>query len=138
VKRIDRGNENLAILPRDRIDGVVAKVREWEGQRDRLLAEVRQLEDGEAEISQVVKLAESHLWRLREGLQSKDPATLRAVFREMLSKVELHFSHEKKGKLTFGRFTGGTLVLRPSLGVSHLELLGCCARPSSRRGAAPA
>jgi DNA invertase Pin-like site-specific DNA recombinase len=123
--RIDRGNENLAILPPDRIAGVVAKVREWEGQRDQLQARARQLQEGEAEIAQTIKLAEGHLWRLREALQSGGSARVRSVYREMIAKVELHFAHRRAGKLTVSKFVKGVLFLRPGLGTSHLELLDC-------------
>jgi hypothetical protein len=134
--KIDRGNENLAVLPPDRIAGVVAKVREWESQRDRLLAEVRQLEEGEAEIAGVGQKAEGHLWRLREGLQSGDPSQVRAVLREVVSKVELRFAHERKGKLVWSRFRQGVIFVRPGLGVSQLGLMGCYTAPSSRRAGA--
>jgi hypothetical protein len=119
--KINRGTENLAILPADRIASVVAKVREWEGQRDKLRAQARQLEDGEAEIAQTVKLAEGHLWRLREALQSGDPARVRMVYRELLYKVELHFTHRQAGKITISRFTKGVIELNQGLGISCLE-----------------
>jgi hypothetical protein len=37
---VDRGNENLAILPKDRLLGVAAKLREWEHERDGLRREL--------------------------------------------------------------------------------------------------
>jgi hypothetical protein len=82
---IAQGNRNLALLPPDRIAGVVATIREWETQRDRLREELRRLEEGQEHLDQVIKLAESHLWKLRESLLSGDPDRLRAVFREVLS-----------------------------------------------------
>jgi DNA invertase Pin-like site-specific DNA recombinase len=123
--KIDRGNENLALLPPDRIAGVVAKVRVWEGQRQGLLERVRQLENGEREIEQTIRAVEAHLWRFREGFQSGDPETTRAVLREIISQIELHFSHRQAKKLTVSKFTKGVLVPRPGLGVSQLK-------PSSR------
>jgi DNA invertase Pin-like site-specific DNA recombinase len=46
AKDIAQGNINLARLPADRLAGVVAQVRQWEGERAGVLARLKELEDG--------------------------------------------------------------------------------------------
>jgi site-specific DNA recombinase len=131
--QIDRGNENLALLPPDRHPGVIAKVRQWEEERDQLQKRARDLEQGEARVQEALKLAEAHLWRLREGLLSGAPEKAQAVIREAVSKVELHYTHAKRGKLNQSTFHRGVIYLACDLTASHLGTLGWSRRPSCSR-----
>jgi DNA invertase Pin-like site-specific DNA recombinase len=120
--QIDRGNENLAILPADRVPGVVAKVRQWEREREEVLAELRAaeatspVEDLEAHI----KAAEEVLWSLEDAIEAGDRPLLRQVLREMVEKVVLYWRHERHGKVTMARIDRGELCPRTTEAVSKL------------------
>jgi DNA invertase Pin-like site-specific DNA recombinase len=110
-RKIDQGNENLAILPSDRIPGVVAKLREWEKEREAVLAELRRAEadDPTGRLEERIKAAEEALWRLEEAIRDDDKPLLRQVLREMLVRAVLFWTHEERGKLTFSRILRGEL-----------------------------
>jgi hypothetical protein len=108
-RKIDQGHENLLLLPAERHPALLAKLAAWERERDDLANRSREIDRGEAKIKEVVELAEKHLWRLREGIQSADPELVRAVVREVLTKVELHFEQLPHGR---SRLVRGVLYLQ--------------------------
>ena len=108
-RKIDQGHENLLLLPAERHPALLAKLAAWERERDDLVNRSREIDRGEAKIKEVVELAEKHLWRLRESIQSADPGLVRAVVREVLTKVELHFEQLPRGR---SRLVRGVLYLR--------------------------
>jgi DNA invertase Pin-like site-specific DNA recombinase len=120
--RIDQGTANLAVISRDRIPGVEAKLREWERERDGLQAELRSLDTSERDIEEIMTEAESQLWRLREGLEAEDIPTLRSVLREMIERIELRFTHTESAGRKRNKLVGGTIILREQ--VSHLGHTG--------------
>ena len=123
---IERGNENLAVLPADLLPGVVAKVRAWEKERCRAAAELEKLDSGARQLGleEVLKVAKAESWRLREGPQSDDPELVLAVLREYLDRVEVHFVEERRGKKTVQVFDYGVIHLRPDATTSHLSCSG--------------
>jgi Recombinase/Recombinase zinc beta ribbon domain len=125
-RKIDQGNENLAILPRDRIPGVAAKLREWEAARDQLKRYLALAENGAGaaamqSIEEEVALAEAQLWRLREALGQGDPPIVRAALQDLVSKVELHFDHRQVVKRETTRFREGLIHLRTA--DDHVQLV---------------
>jgi DNA invertase Pin-like site-specific DNA recombinase len=123
---IAQGNVNLARLPEDRLAGVVATIRGWEGERDTLRARLGELENGSDESRHVLDEARKQLWRLREALEGDDEEMQAAVVREVVSKIEMRFTHEQthgqrsatgKGR-TLNRPAGAVLYVRPGLGLS--------------------
>jgi DNA invertase Pin-like site-specific DNA recombinase len=140
-KRIAQGNANLALLPPDRLPGVVAQVRQWEGERAGLEARLKELEGGGAEAKAILAEARKQLWRLREALEGDDEEAQGAVIREVVSKIEVRFTHEKThGKRsptgqgrTLNRPETLVVHVRPGLGLSHLCIPDC--RRRARGGA---
>ena len=64
---------------------------------------------------------ESALWRLKEALSAEDAVLLRKLLREMVSKIELRWTHEKARNGQNGsRLEGGTVYLRPQEGGVNL------------------
>jgi site-specific DNA recombinase len=134
VKAIDRdiarGNTNLARLPEDRLPGVIAQVRQWEGERAGLLTRLHELENGETEMKALLAEARKQLWRLHEALENGDQEAQAAVVREVLSKVEVRFSHEhthgKRSPIGKGRDistpVSAVVYVRPGLGLSCLSI----------------
>jgi DNA invertase Pin-like site-specific DNA recombinase len=131
---IAQGNANLARLPEDRLPGVIAQVRQWEAERGGPLARLHELEHGAHERSAVLAEARRQLWRLRDALDNGDEEAQATVLREVVSKVEVRFTHERthgrwsptgQGRLV-NRPCGVTLYVRPGLGLS------CLTSPGSR------
>jgi DNA invertase Pin-like site-specific DNA recombinase len=120
---IGRGNENLAILPADRIPGVVAKVREWEAEEAAVKAELRRLESSSRadDLEQRIEAAERCIWNLREAAQGDDLPLLRDAVREMVKKVVLFWEHRQAGKVTRCRLVGGEIHPRTTEEPSELS-----------------
>jgi DNA invertase Pin-like site-specific DNA recombinase len=127
---IAQGNANLARLPEDRLPGVIAQVRQWEGQRAGLLARLHELENGSDEAKKILAEARKQLWRLRDAVTDDDEEAQTAVVREVVSKVEVRFTHERThgrrsptGQArTRSRPSGLVVYVRPGLGLSCLDL----------------
>jgi site-specific DNA recombinase len=136
TRDIAQGNANLARLPEDRLPGVVAQVRAWEAEREAALARIKELETGKTDEAKVLAEAKKQLWRLRDSLLEGDEEAQAAVVREVVSKVEVRFAHEKthgrRSKTGRGRVlsnaTGATVHVRPGLGLSCLVLSDCRSR----------
>jgi hypothetical protein len=112
--QIDQGNANLTILPRDRLPGVIAKVREWEAERDRLQKRLERIETGadRRDAEETLRKAEAYLWRLRDALTEGDPYHVREVLHELVDRVGVRFEHRETAKQTRCLFSGGALWLK--------------------------
>jgi DNA invertase Pin-like site-specific DNA recombinase len=135
--KIDRGNENLALLPADRVPGVVEKVRQWERERQAALDELGRL-DSLCEVEDLEKqiaTAEAALWRLQEAVQAQDAPLLRRLFQEMVDRAVLRWTHHDTGKLTRCRLQGGEIYLRTSQ--EPYELSPSAGRPHCWSSRAP-
>jgi site-specific DNA recombinase len=119
---IEQGNHNLTVLPADRLAGVVARVRALEAERSEALARLEGLENGAEEIRQLVEEGKRQLWRLREGLQAEDADLVRAVLREVVVKVEMHFGHHKAALRTYSKWRRAVIHARPGLGIWDLMI----------------
>jgi hypothetical protein len=111
---IAQGNINLARLPEDRLAGVVATIRGWEGEKTGLETRLKELETGTSQQQVVLDEARRQLWRLREGLEGDDREMQAAVIREVVSKIEVQFASTKNAKKAI-------LYVRPGLGLSCLD-----------------
>jgi site-specific DNA recombinase len=137
-RQIDQGNANLALLPADVIPGVVAKVREWTRQREEVRVRLDALDQRAASArsdSAVIDRAIAQLWALMERLKEADPTRLRAVLREMVSRVECWFDQGDPRKRYRFRFARGLIRLRPDLQLSWLVLPGKPCKTASRTAA---
>jgi DNA invertase Pin-like site-specific DNA recombinase len=95
-RQIDRGNENLALLPADRIPAVVAKVRAWEEERDRLAREPARTEaaaDAGQQFKARVAEALEEIKALEEVILTAEPNEVRDALAGLVDKVTLHFEH---------------------------------------------
>jgi hypothetical protein len=128
---IDRGNARLATLPDDRVAGVVAKLRQWEGERAGLVERLQELEDNADRSKAILAEARKQLWRLREALEGDDLEAQATVAREVVGKVEIRFAHEHSHgrrsptgtRRLLSRATAAVIYVRPGLGVSDLSRL---------------
>jgi site-specific DNA recombinase len=110
-RQISQGTERLLLLPADRVPGAAAKLREWEGERDEVKAELRRAETSSPveSLEACIQTAEKLLWNLQDCLKAEDTPLLRELFREMIDHVELHWTHRKAGALTRSAFHRGVI-----------------------------
>jgi DNA invertase Pin-like site-specific DNA recombinase len=123
ARQIDQGTERLAVVDKDLLPDLAAKVRSWKEQRGKLQLELAILEKGpEAEgIAEQIRVAEEQLWNLRNALTSANAAEVRGVLREFVDRVELTWSCEQLEKKTRCKPAGGVIVLRED---EHLDRSG--------------
>jgi site-specific DNA recombinase len=62
-------------------------------------------------IEDELRRCEAALWRLRESLESGEPTLVRAVFEELVSRIELHWTKRRVGTRKY-HFDRGILYLR--------------------------
>jgi DNA invertase Pin-like site-specific DNA recombinase len=104
---IKQGNRNLAILPEDRVAGVVEQLRAWEQQRldisSRLAALDVELTTEAGHSAEDVERALSLLDQLDELVERAQPSLIRAALVPLIQKVTLYFrpatkkDRQKKG-----------------------------------------
>jgi DNA invertase Pin-like site-specific DNA recombinase len=144
-RQIAQGNKNLALLPADRIPGVVEQLRAWERERDAVCRDLARLEvaaqAGEAFVSRV-KDALAGIQALEETITTAPAAEVRDALAGLVEKVTLHFDHSRK--LKDGRLRTELayidIELHPE--AAHLFPTGCtrrsaCRGPRRRRGPGP-
>jgi DNA invertase Pin-like site-specific DNA recombinase len=133
-KAIRLGNGRLVTLPEDRLPGVVEELRRLEAERDGVRAELHRArhESLAADLEAKVAEAERVLWDLQNALREEDAPRLRQVLREVVSRVELHFTHRRRRNgQTASVLEGGTIYLRWQ--ENGLELGGCAAAQTRSR-----
>jgi DNA invertase Pin-like site-specific DNA recombinase len=119
---IAQGNRNLAILPTDRIPGVVEQVRTWERQRAELSARLAALDALVAlegvEHAEEVEAALALVSRLDELVEHADPAQVRDALAPLVHKVTLYFREatpqERRERGNKAQYVPARLVLEPS------------------------
>jgi site-specific DNA recombinase len=121
--KIDRGVERLTTVDADLMGDVAVKVREWKEQRVAVQAELRRIENDSPvdRLEEEIAAAEGVLWRLSDALEAEDVPLLRQLLRELVARVELHWTHEEKKRLTRCRLDRGEVVLRSSEVTSDLS-----------------
>jgi DNA invertase Pin-like site-specific DNA recombinase len=118
-KKVKRASERLLDEDDKTIQAALRDaVRERVAERDRLQKALAGVEEGtntakaEAEVDE----AESYLWRLREALTAADPIEVKAVLHEIVSKVQLFWTHATAAKgersVTKATFSQGVIYIR--------------------------
>ena len=51
---------------------------------------------------------------MREAFQDAEPAEVRELLEPLVSKIELHYDHERQGKLERNPFKHGTIFVHPT------------------------
>jgi site-specific DNA recombinase len=115
---IDLAAANFLRAPAEVIDLVGNKLTALKRQREHVQAALRGMQsqsrtrDLEAEIEAAV----AHLWRLGEEIGGAEPSRRRAVFRELVDRVELRFDRVARGKRTGCPLKSGEIYLRTGEG----------------------
>jgi site-specific DNA recombinase len=125
-KDIDQGNRNLAMLPQDLLDGVIANVRARKEERDSLARELARLDavaEVEVDHSRHVSAALEQLGELSTRIKAAPTAAVRDALAGLVDKITLHFKHGPIWK------NGGCRTFIDDVEVSLREeavyLLGC-------------
>jgi DNA invertase Pin-like site-specific DNA recombinase len=97
---IARGNANLALLPPDLLPGVIARVRAWQEERQRLAHEreglLQQCRAREVDARRVAA-AFAALRSLGELIDRAPKAAQREALAALVTKVTVHFDHTRAG-----------------------------------------
>src|SRR5262249_35760349 len=105
-EKIDKGNENLALLPAHRVAGVVAKIDEWEAERERLRQELEQLAqtaEGGVEYLEDIRSAMADFETLERTIREKPAKEVRDVLSQWVEKVTLYYQPPRRMKDGRGR-----------------------------------
>jgi site-specific DNA recombinase len=95
-RQIAQGNRNLAILPPDRLPGVVAQVRAWEGERNDLARQLARLEaaaEVQADYARHVTAALEQVRHLQEIIRTAPSNAVRDALAGLVDRITLYFDY---------------------------------------------
>jgi DNA invertase Pin-like site-specific DNA recombinase len=120
-RRIGQATERLPVIPSDLLVDYAEMIRRLKDERNRALEDLAATEgrDDYRNAEEQLAEAEAYLWRLREAIQAAEPSEVRAVLREFISRIELFWEHEQRGKFTKGRFMRGLIYIRTDERLVH-------------------
>jgi site-specific DNA recombinase len=119
-EEIKQGARNL-VRASDHFDLLSEELSNLRQRRERLARDLTALEATQAfptDEMKKVNQAISALYSLRQRLQKANRDQLRAVLRELVSRIDLYFESEQKQHKRWYRFTKGVVRLRPQVTVS--------------------
>ena len=123
-RQIDAGAIRVFSAPERLLGSLYAKLDELQADRNRLSAQLetaeRQRDATSGEDEQKVHEVIEALRDLRETLRKACPAEVRELLSKTASRIELHFAHERTGRLFRNPFDHGTIFIRPEPTVSRL------------------
>jgi hypothetical protein len=121
--KVRGGIEKLAVLPSDLVDDLTASIRAWKEEREEALQEITRLdavEAADADQSRLVGAAMEAFRRLGQmAAEASDLPETGDALQALVQKVELHFTHEERGKRRLSKFAWGRVSFR-----DPFELLG--------------
>jgi DNA invertase Pin-like site-specific DNA recombinase len=94
--QIAQGNRNLAVLPEDRLAGVVAQVRAWEAERAELARELARLDaaaEVQADYARHVAAALEQVRHLEETIRTAPPDAVRNALAGLVERITLYFDY---------------------------------------------
>jgi DNA invertase Pin-like site-specific DNA recombinase len=119
------GIGRLRSIDRSLFDGYQQGLKALQAERDELAAELRRAEaepTQAAELRGKVEAALDVLRRLDVATAAEEPDLLREVLAEVVSKVEVWFSHESTGKRTRCRFARAPVWVREDIALIYTNL----------------
>ncbi len=123
-RQIDRGAERVFEAPPSLTKTLYSKLDQLRAERDRLRTQLGALQrprnGSGGEESGGIKEAITAVRNLRQVFEDADPSNVRELLSSVVSKIELHYSHEHNGKRERNTFQRGTIFLRPDPARSQL------------------
>jgi hypothetical protein len=95
-RQLAQGNRNLAILPEDRLPGVVAQVRAWEAERAELARELARhaaAAEVQADYARHVAAALEQVRHLQETIRTAPAGAVRDAPAGLVERITLHFDY---------------------------------------------
>ena len=122
-RQIGAGAGRLLTVPEDLADVVAGKLRQWQEERARVLAELdaaeraaRDRRDVGADLGKALRVLDS----LEKVIHKAPPAAARELLRQVVAHVECRFDRVPMGKRRVrGRFSRGVVAMRRDLIVKH-------------------
>lgn len=114
---IDRAAERLLSVPDDLMDVLVPKLSNMKRERERVQCELQQSELAAAPVAVDVeaKRVAAKLWTLADELDKADPARVRELFKQFVSRIDLRFDHVQRGKRMECPFSKGEITLNQAM-----------------------
>ena len=113
-REIEQGTKRLLKAPDEIADLFGAELARIRRERDRLGAELVNLEDhAPADLEADVEATVDRLWTLADELGKANPARLRELIRRMVSRIDLWFDAKQIGPRVKRPFSKGCIDLRP-------------------------
>jgi site-specific DNA recombinase len=94
--QIDQGHENLLLLPKDRHPALLAKLKEWEGQRSEIaleLAKLNAVAEAQADYAQRASKALDMMRHLRKRIKDAPPDKVRNALAACIERITLFFDY---------------------------------------------
>jgi DNA invertase Pin-like site-specific DNA recombinase len=119
--KIDGLTGKMAIIAEVDPEGVrhhAATIRGWREQRERIESEIAEaLRPSElVQLDVAVEQMRDYLGKLRDVMDNGDPRRVRLLLAELIDRIELSFTAEKKAKYVRSKFTAGMIYIRPQVG----------------------
>ncbi len=124
--KVEQGVENLLTAPADLRELMTAKLRELQERECALrreLAALRRPAASDKELDAAVDEATGLLSRLQAEVEAADPARVRELLRQVVSRIDCWFDVVPYGKKSFTPLSRGVVHLRPGL-ICKDDLLG--------------
>jgi hypothetical protein len=126
--KIARGNNNLLLLPPERIPTALDTLKAWESERDRLRTDLAERDVGQKviDLEETFSAVREWLFHLRDLADRLDEPDVLPLLRDVLvagiSRISVRWDHRRRATPT-GRTrhtpVGGTLYLRDARGQEH-------------------
>jgi DNA invertase Pin-like site-specific DNA recombinase len=124
--KIERGIESLLTAPAQHKDAMARKLDQWQERqrqaRKELEALSRPVPTG-ADTDARVDAAAALLPRLRQEIENADPARVRALLRQLITRIDCWFDRVPYGRKLKSRLREGVIHVRPGL-VGEVEVSG--------------
>ena len=114
IAKIDRlianAEENLALVPQNRVQGILNKIADWEIEKAKAEKEIASCGISPVEeLRQVVRYIKEFLWEWRESMLQGDMASVYHLIRQVVAKVELRFETVMRKVKPRHLLVGGTV-----------------------------
>jgi site-specific DNA recombinase len=123
-QKIDQGAEKVLDASPKVAEVLLAKIEELRDERDRLKVDLKagqrprrdEAPVDEAEVEKAIRA----LRKLRAVFERADREEVRQLIRSFISRIEIEFSHGKRGKLVSSKIESGRIYVRPDALPSQL------------------
>ena len=133
-REIQTVTQRLLRVPDEAVDLLGVELAKLKRERDRQEAELDSLTaDQPTDLDAATDAISERLWSLAAEFDTAEPARLREVIRQMVTRIELFFDKKQKRTRVERPFSNGTIDLRPDLVCPDLSVAGTGFEPATSR-----